>query len=116
MTEAFDANKIAPEVEIIIGGKIRKMSLNFSAMVKIEKKTGKPVLGIDGLDFWGAKMSATDTVSILWACMSEHEDALKFEEVAKMISLSNFSEVQNAIAEMINRSNVSAVVAEKKSE
>lgn len=116
MADAFDANKIAPEVEIIIGGKIRKMSLNFSAMVKIEKKTGKPVLGTDGLEFWGSKMSATDTVCVLWACMSEHDESLTFEEVAKMISLSNYGEVQNAVAEMINRSNVSAAVVEKKSE
>lgn len=103
-------DKVAPEVEIELGGKKRKLIFDFWSFCLLEKATGRNSLS--GEMF--TKPSATEIVTLVWAALQSTEK-LSIEEVGKMLSFKNMPMVTEAIQKAFDMSSI-PVEALKKSQ
>ena len=87
-------NKVKPEVPITLD-KERHLLMDLNAMVSFEDATGKNIMqGIDP-----DSMTAKDFRALLWACLLHEDEALKIEDVGKMIHAGNMDELSVKIAQ-----------------
>lgn len=78
----------------IILDKTRNLSYGMVALMKIEKKLGKPFAKID----FENEMTYEEIANILWAGLSHEDPALTPEIVAELID--EYSDIQTAIEAM----------------
>ena len=87
-------NKVKPEVPIMLD-KERHLLMDLNAMVAFEDATGKNIMqGVDA-----DSMTAKDFRALLWACLLHEDEALKIEDVGKMIHAGNMGELAEKIAQ-----------------
>jgi len=87
-------NKVKPAIAINLD-KPRHLLMDLNAMVAFEEATGKNIMqGIDP-----DSMTAKDFRALLWACLLHEDEALKIEDVGKMIHAGNMGELSGKIAQ-----------------
>jgi len=87
-------DKVRPGIPITLD-KARYLLMDLNAMVSFEEATGKNIM--QGLD--ADSMSAKDFRALLWACLLHENEALKVEDVGKMIRAENMGELSDKIAQ-----------------
>jgi len=87
-------DKVRPEISLTLD-KERHLLMDLNAMVAFEDATGKNIM--QGLD--ADSMTARDFRALLWACLLHEDEALKIEDVGKMIHAGNMGELTEKVAQ-----------------
>lgn len=80
-------------VTVTLGGKERHLRLDFNALVALEDKLGRSLLGDDGLQIH----SLREIRALLWACMLHEDPDVTEEEVGSWINAGEIATLEAAV-------------------
>lgn len=89
------ASVLEPVVEIELGGKTRKLRLDFNALALIEERTGKT---ISDMGDWKS-LSAKHMRSMIWAALVHEDESITEKQVGSWLSLQTFPAVIQKFSE-----------------
>lgn len=90
---------LVEDVEIEIGGKTRRLRMDFRAIASAERVTGRNLLRPGSV----AAAGASEVTAILWGCLLHEEPDLKLDDVRSWITYGNASEVFSAVMQAVAR-------------
>ena len=74
--------------------KARKLRFNFKTIMLFEKETGQNFFAME------KGLSATDILTLLWACLTSAGEEITKEELADMVDFGNIGGISKAIEEL----------------
>jgi len=105
----MNADKAIPEIEIEIGGKVRKLVFSCNAACLIEQ-----VLGIEVLTGeWAKKPGFREVRAFLWGMLKADEPKLTLEEVGGWLNRDNIVAAGKAIIDAYVKAMATPEAAEK---
>lgn len=94
----MNADKVSPEVQIALGGKIWNLVYTTRVAIKIEQATGINSLDITTLL---SNMTMSRIAAMLWAFLSESDKKLTLEEVTGWMDFSKLAEIGGCMTKAI---------------
>lgn len=85
----------------VILDKERHMRLTLLGMLAFEKQTGKSL----AQGFKLSELSMADNAAMIWACLLDEDENLTYDDVLRMIDISNIMEAMTAVRDCINADN-----------
>lgn len=94
----MNADKVSPEVQIALGGKIWDLVYTTKVAIKIEKATGINSLDINALL---SNVSVTRLTAMMWAFISEKDQKITLDQVSEWMEFSKYAEIGGCITKAI---------------
>lgn len=96
--EKLGTEMVRPEVEVELGGKVRRLRMDLNAMCCFQEVTGKNLFDSEVASSISRGMTPADLRALLWACLVHEDKKLTIEQVGGWIGSDNMLEVAQGLS------------------